>query len=142
LGLIFFLKLLHNPLNFYKIFKLGVKTRAGWLILEFKFENLTFKKWYLFFLKILAEKYDEAKRLKQAISELYKIGERLARYDIEKRQAIEDEDYEKAKIKKQQMQEYRNETYKQLNQNNLLEYIDVIVFFNRPLGHSWLNKDS
>jgi centrosomal protein CEP104 len=61
---------------------------------------------------------------------LYKIGERLARYDIEKRQAIEDEDYEKAKIKKHQMQEYRSETYKQLYQNNLLEYIDVIIFID------------
>jgi centrosomal protein CEP104 len=74
---------------------------------------------------IKAEKYDEAKRLKQAISELYKIGERLARYDIEKRQAIEEEDYEKAKLKKQQMQEYRAETYRQLQMNNLLDFIDV-----------------
>ena len=74
---------------------------------------------------ISAEKYDEAKKLKQAISELYKIGERLARYDIEKRQAIEEEDYEKAKMKKQQMQEYRADTYKQLQKHNLLDYIDV-----------------
>jgi centrosomal protein CEP104 len=64
---------------------------------------------------------------------LYKIGERLARYDIEKRQAIEDEDYEKAKIKKHQMQEYRSETYKQLYQNNLLEYIDVIFYINKEI---------
>ncbi len=64
---------------------------------------------------------------------MYKIGERLARYDIEKRQAIEDEDYEKAKIKKHQMQEYRSETYKQLYQNNLLEYIDVIFYINKEI---------
>jgi centrosomal protein CEP104 len=76
-------------------------------------------------LSCVAEKYDEAKRLKQAISELYKIGERLARYDIEKRQAIEEEDYEKAKLKKQHMQQYRAETYKQLKENNLLDFIDV-----------------
>lgn len=74
---------------------------------------------------MIEEKYDEAKRLKQAISELYKIGERLARYDIEKRQAIEEEDYEKAKLKKQQIQEYRADTYKQLQQSNLLDFIDV-----------------
>lgn len=71
------------------------------------------------------EKYDEANRLKQAIQELSKIGERLARYDIEKRQAIEEEDYERAKLKKQQIQEYRSDTYKQLQQNNLLDFIDV-----------------
>ena len=78
---------------------------------------------------IKAEKFDEAKRLKQAISELYKIGERLARYDIEKRQAIDEEDYEKAKLKKVQMQEYRSETYRQLQFNNLLEFVDVSQFF-------------
>ena len=27
------------------------------------------------------------------------------------------------------MQEYRTDTYKQLHQNNLLEYIDVIVIY-------------
>ena len=59
---------------------------------------------------------------------MYKIGERLARYDIEKRQAIEEEDYEKAKLKKQQMQEYRAQTYRQLQQNNLLEFVDVMFF--------------
>ena len=54
----------------------------------------------------------------------------MARYDIEKRQAIEEEDYEKAKLKKQQMQEYRAETYRQLQLNNLLDFIDVsLVFF-------------
>lgn len=74
------------------------------------------------------EKYDEAKRLKQAISELYKIGERLARYEIEKRQAIEEEDYERAKQKKEQINEYRAETYKQLQQNNLLDFIDVSYY--------------
>ena len=60
---------------------------------------------------------------------MYKIGERLARYDIEKRQAIEEEDYEKAKLKKVQMQEYRSETYRQLQFNNLLEFVDVSQFF-------------
>jgi centrosomal protein CEP104 len=74
---------------------------------------------------VLAENYDDAKKLKQAINELYKIGERLARYDIEKRQAIEDEDYEKAKLKKAQMQEYRAETYRQLQKHNLLDFLDV-----------------
>lgn len=51
----------------------------------------------------------------------------MARYDIEKRQAIEEEDYEKAKLKKQQMQEYRAETYRQLQVNNLLDFIDVSI---------------
>ncbi len=74
------------------------------------------------------EKYDEAKKLKITIAELYRIGERLARYDIEKRQALEEEDYERAKLKKYQIQEYRTETYKQLQANNLLGYIEVDFF--------------
>lgn len=53
----------------------------------------------------------------------------MARYDIEKRQAIEEEDYEKAKLKKHQMQEYRAETYRQLQFNNLLDFIDVSLIF-------------
>ena len=55
----------------------------------------------------------------------------MARYDIEKRQAIENEDYEKAKAKKQQMQEYRAETYKQLQKHNLLDFIDVSSLKNK-----------
>jgi hypothetical protein len=86
-------------------------------------------KLFLLLLLKLDERYDEAKKLKITISELYKIGERLARYDIEKRQAIEDEDYERAKLKKQQIQEYRAETYRQLQSHNLLGYISVNITF-------------
>ena len=102
---------------------------------------INLKKKCLELLSTVAEKFDEAKRLKQAISELYKIGERLARYDIEKRQAIEDEDYEKAKIKKQQMQEYRADTYNQLQQNNLLEFLDVINFFKTTIIFKYGTSD-
>jgi centrosomal protein CEP104 len=66
--------------------------------------------------------------LKQVIAELYRIGEKLARYDLEKRQAIEDEDYEKAKIKTEQMKIYRAETHKGLRDNNLIDLLDVIIF--------------
>ncbi|XP_005730787.1 centrosomal protein of 104 kDa isoform X2 [Pundamilia nyererei] len=67
------------------------------------------------------EKYEEAKNLKQAIADLQKVGERLARYDVEKRCAIEKEDYDLAKKKKELMEEYRKSVYQQLEVHNLLD---------------------
>ncbi|XP_026222696.1 centrosomal protein of 104 kDa isoform X2 [Anabas testudineus] len=67
------------------------------------------------------EKYEQAKHLKQAIADLQKVGERLARYDVEKRCAIEKEDYDLAKKKKELMEEYRRTVYQQLEVHNLLD---------------------
>ncbi|XP_067096153.1 centrosomal protein of 104 kDa [Osmerus mordax] len=67
------------------------------------------------------ERYDLAKTLKQAIADLQKVGERLGRYDVEKRCAIEKEDYDTAKRKKEQMEEYRTTVYQQLEVHNLLD---------------------
>ncbi|XP_072222614.1 centrosomal protein of 104 kDa [Leuresthes tenuis] len=67
------------------------------------------------------ENFEQAKNLKQAIADLQKVGERLARYDVEKRCAIEKEDYDLAKKKKELMEEYRKSVYKQLEVHNLLD---------------------
>lgn len=67
------------------------------------------------------EKFEQAKNLKQAIADLQKVGERLARYDVEKRCAIEKEDYDLAKNKKDLMEEYRRSVYQQLEVHNLLD---------------------
>eukprot|EP00062_Callorhinchus_milii_P012732 gi/632960076/ref/XP_007895989.1/ PREDICTED: centrosomal protein of 104 kDa isoform X2 [Callorhinchus milii] len=67
------------------------------------------------------ERYDYAKKLKQAIADLQKVGERLGRYEVEKRCAVEKEDYDLAKQKKQQMVEYRQKVYQQLELHNLLD---------------------
>ncbi|CAF0894566.1 unnamed protein product [Didymodactylos carnosus] len=75
------------------------------------------------------EKFEKARKYKQAIQELIKVGERLARYEVEKRQAIENEDYETAQQKKDKMELYRGETYKQLQVLNLLD----VVMSPRPL---------
>lgn len=52
---------------------------------------------------------------------LFQVGERLAQYDIEKRCAIEKEDYDLAKKKKELMENYRRSVYKQLEVHNLLD---------------------
>ncbi|XP_019907536.2 centrosomal protein of 104 kDa isoform X2 [Esox lucius] len=67
------------------------------------------------------ERFDLAKTLKQAIADLQKVGERMGRYDVEKQCAIEKEDYDMAKKKKDQMEEYRMTVYHQLEVHNLLD---------------------
>uniref|UniRef100_A0A8B9RS60 Centrosomal protein of 104 kDa n=1 Tax=Accipiter nisus TaxID=211598 RepID=A0A8B9RS60_9AVES len=67
------------------------------------------------------ERYDYAKKLKQAIADLQKVGERLGRYEVEKRYAVEKEDYDLAKKKKQQMEAYRLKVYEQLELHDLLD---------------------
>uniref|UniRef100_H0V6D7 Centrosomal protein of 104 kDa n=1 Tax=Cavia porcellus TaxID=10141 RepID=H0V6D7_CAVPO len=67
------------------------------------------------------ERYDHAKKLKQAIADLQKVGERLGRYEVEKRCAVEKEDYDLAKEKKQQMAHYRAQVYEQLALHGLLQ---------------------
>lgn len=56
---------------------------------------------------------------------LFQVGERLARYDVEKRCAIEKEDYDLAKKKKELMEEYRKSVYQQLEVHNLLDMATV-----------------
>ncbi|XP_018419582.1 PREDICTED: centrosomal protein of 104 kDa, partial [Nanorana parkeri] len=71
------------------------------------------------------ERYDYAKKLKQAIADLQKVGERLGRYEVEKRCAVEKEDYDLAKQKKQQMEEYRQKVYQQLELHDLLDIASI-----------------
>ncbi|XP_069110819.1 centrosomal protein of 104 kDa-like isoform X1 [Argopecten irradians] len=69
---------------------------------------------------VLRERFDNAKKLKTAILDLQKVGEKLGKYDVEKRQAIENEDYDTAKLKKVQMEEYRLQIYRDLRLGELL----------------------
>uniref|UniRef100_A0A8C7HCD8 Centrosomal protein of 104 kDa n=1 Tax=Oncorhynchus kisutch TaxID=8019 RepID=A0A8C7HCD8_ONCKI len=81
------------------------------------------------------ERYEFAKTLKQAIADLQKVGERLGRYDVEKCCAIEKEDYDTAKKKKEQMEEYRMTVYHQLEVHNLLDMgmVTALPYDERPL---------
>uniref|UniRef100_A0A3Q3J7E3 Centrosomal protein of 104 kDa n=1 Tax=Monopterus albus TaxID=43700 RepID=A0A3Q3J7E3_MONAL len=72
------------------------------------------------------EKYEQVKNLKQAIADLQKVGERLARYDVEKQCAIEKEDYDLAKKKKELMEDYRRSVYQQLEVHNLLDMTTIM----------------
>lgn len=52
---------------------------------------------------------------------LRKAGERLGKYELEKKYAIALEDYDKAKAKKAQAQQYRQQVYQSLEIEDLLE---------------------
>ncbi|KAJ0064723.1 hypothetical protein NL108_012655, partial [Boleophthalmus pectinirostris] len=71
------------------------------------------------------EKFEKARLLKQALADLHKVGERLARLAVEKRYALEKEDYEQAEDKRQQMEHYRSIVYRQLEAHQLLEHTPV-----------------
>ncbi|XP_036918002.1 centrosomal protein of 104 kDa [Sturnira hondurensis] len=79
------------------------------------------------------ERYDFAKRLKQAIADLQKVGERLGRYEVEKRRAVEREDYDLAKHRKRQMEQYRSRAYAQLELHSLVDAEPMRRPFNLPL---------
>ena len=53
------------------------------------------------------------------------VGEKLGKFEVEKRQAVESEDYDKAKLKKINMDEYRLQVYKELHVHDLLEMTGV-----------------
>ncbi|XP_070207078.1 centrosomal protein of 104 kDa-like isoform X2 [Littorina saxatilis] len=70
---------------------------------------------------VLQERYEYAKKLKEAITELQKVGEKLGKMEVEKRQAVENEDYDTAAAKKVQIDEFRLQIYRDLNVYDLLE---------------------
>lgn len=88
-------------------------------------------------MKFPEERFEYAKKLKAAISELQKVGEKLGKFEVEKRQAVENEDYDKAKLKKVQMDEYRLQVYKDLNLPDLLETSGVCVLYQINIRFYW-----
>ncbi|KTF84350.1 hypothetical protein cypCar_00027574, partial [Cyprinus carpio] len=74
------------------------------------------------------ERFYLAKNLKQAIADLKKVGEHLGLYDVEKHSAIEREDHDTAKQKKEQLEAYRLTVYQQLELHDLLDISQVILF--------------
>ncbi|KAI4498659.1 hypothetical protein M0802_006365 [Mischocyttarus mexicanus] len=67
------------------------------------------------------ERFEYASKLKVTMENLRKAGERLGKYELEKKYAIALEDYDKAKAKKSQAQQYRQQVYQSLEVEDLLE---------------------
>lgn len=62
---------------------------------------------------------------------LRSAGERLGRYALAKRQAVEQEDFLTAKLRKEQMEIYKNAVFEKLKVNTLLEEAGVIKCLTR-----------
>ncbi|KAK9872526.1 hypothetical protein WA026_017991 [Henosepilachna vigintioctopunctata] len=73
------------------------------------------------YLAVTNERFEYARKLKEAMESLREVGEKLGKYELEKRHAIEQEDYEKARHKKDQIDEYRSTAYRDIHLDQLLE---------------------
>ena len=73
------------------------------------------------------ERFDYAQNCKQAVELLHRAGLRLGKYEIEKRLAIEEENYDRAKQKKDHIDEYRTSVMHALRVQQLLEEDGVSV---------------
>lgn len=66
----------------------------------------------------------------------------MARYDVEKKCAIEKENYDLAKTKKELMDEYRKSVYQQLEVHNLLDMTMVslkqLIMLQLHSRHQWI----
>ncbi|XP_023163035.2 centrosomal protein of 104 kDa isoform X2 [Drosophila hydei] len=70
---------------------------------------------------VSTERFEYARKLKLCMTALRTAGERLGRYALAKRQAVQQEDFSAAKLRKEQIEMYRACVLKQLQVEQLLE---------------------
>ncbi|XP_030562086.1 centrosomal protein of 104 kDa isoform X2 [Drosophila novamexicana] len=70
---------------------------------------------------VSSERFEYARKLKLCMTALRTAGERLGRYALAKRQAVQQEDFSAAKLRKEQIEMYRACVLKQLQVHKLLE---------------------
>ncbi|XP_017849207.1 centrosomal protein of 104 kDa isoform X2 [Drosophila busckii] len=70
---------------------------------------------------VTTERFEYARKLKLCMTALRTAGERLGRYALAKRQAVQQEDFGAAKLRKEQIEMYRACVLKQLQVQQLLE---------------------
>lgn len=85
---------------------------------------------FCFFFK--DERFEYARKLKLCMNVLRQAGERLGRYALAKRQAVHHEDFTTARLRKEQIEMYRNSVFQQLLVNQLLE-TDGVCFLTLVL---------
>ncbi|TGZ59084.1 hypothetical protein CRM22_009262 [Opisthorchis felineus] len=84
---------------------------------------------------VLQERFDRAQKIRDSIGMLQQVGERLGRLNLEKQEAIEVENYERAKLKKYQIDELRSTMFEDLDLMNLLADIPSEADFSEPQFH-------
>ncbi|KAH8405097.1 hypothetical protein KR222_001317, partial [Zaprionus bogoriensis] len=75
---------------------------------------------------VSSERFEYARKLKLCMTALRTAGERLGRYALAKRQAVQQEDFGAAKLRKEQIEMYRACVLKQLHVQQLLESDGVV----------------
>ncbi|XP_065358170.1 centrosomal protein of 104 kDa isoform X2 [Calliphora vicina] len=70
---------------------------------------------------VATERFEYARKLKLCMSALRSAGERLGRYALAKRQAVQQEDFTTAKLRKEQIEMYKSLVFKHLLIDDLLE---------------------
>lgn len=70
---------------------------------------------------VSAERFEYARKLKLCMTSLGSAGERLGRYALAKRQAVAQEDFITAKLRKEQIRLYQESVFSQLEVDKLLE---------------------
>ncbi|XP_073821254.1 centrosomal protein of 104 kDa [Musca autumnalis] len=70
---------------------------------------------------VASERFEYARKLKLCMSALRSAGERLGRYALAKRQAVQQEDFTTAKLRKEQIEMYKSAVFKHLLVDDLLE---------------------
>lgn len=73
------------------------------------------------------ERFEYARKLKTAITKLHQAGEKLGKMETAKKQAVQQEDYSKAKKKKAEIEEFRAQINRKLNIEILLEKDGVSI---------------
>lgn len=69
---------------------------------------------------IPGERFEYARKLKLCMTVLRTAGERLGRYALAKRQAVQQEDFTTARLRKEQIEMYRKAVFNQLKVDTLL----------------------
>lgn len=67
------------------------------------------------------ERFEYARKLKLCMNSLRSAGERLGRYSLAKRQAVHLEDFNAARLRKEQIEMYKNSVFELLQVEKLLE---------------------
>ena len=70
---------------------------------------------------VKCERFDSARKLKDAIGELETVGLQLGAMEMEKKMLVSKYDYEGAKAKKVEMETLREDSYRRLSVKELLE---------------------
>lgn len=73
------------------------------------------------------ERFEYARKLKLCMNSLRTVGERLGRYSLAKKLSVQKEDFNTARLRKEQMEMYKKIVFEKLDLEKLLETEGLLV---------------